>query len=163
VLDRCQVGELDGLPRDDDALRGVLLVGRQLVEQAVRVRLQPQHLTSGRRLRAAFGEQVEAGVGGDPVQPGSKGRPPLEGLPPSPGAQEGLLHGVLGVLERSQHPVAVHVQLSPVPLRQAREHRLVDLGEPGDAQAALADTAHARLLQSCVRTHRVFPSVVSQV
>ena len=145
VLDRDQVRQLDRLPRDGDGLRLVRVVRGQLVEQPVRVGLQPQHLAAGRGLRAALGEQVQAGVGGDPVQPGPERRPPLEGLPPPPGTQERLLHGVLGVLERPEHPVAVHVQLPPVPLRQPRERRLVDL----------AQTAHAQLLQSRVRTHRV--------
>nr|BFE69445.1 hypothetical protein GCM10020092_027460 [Actinoplanes digitatis] len=139
VLDRDQVRQLDGLPRDGDGLRLVRAGRGQLVEQPVRVRLQPPHLAAGRGLRAALGEQVQAGVGGDPVQPGPERRPALEGLPPPPGAQERLLHGVLGVLERPQHPVAVHVQLPPVPLHQSRERRLADL-------------AH---FQPRVRTHHV--------
>jgi len=36
----------------------------------------------------------------------------LEARAVSPRAQEGLLHEVLGVLERTQHPVAVHAQLA---------------------------------------------------
>jgi hypothetical protein len=160
VLDRDQVRHLDRLPRDGDGLRFVRVARGQLVEQPVRVGLQPQHLAAGRRLRAALGEQVQAGVGGDPVQPGPKRRPALEGLPPSPGAEERLLDGVLGVLERPEHPVAVHVQLPPVPLRQPRERRLVDLAQTALAHTALAQTAlaqpaHAQLLQPRVRIHRV--------
>jgi hypothetical protein len=37
-----------------------------------------------------------------------------------PGSLERLVHEVVGVVERSEHPVAVHVQLAPVTL------------EPGD-------------------------------
>ena len=129
VLDRDQVGQLDRLPREGDGLRGVRVGRGQLVEQPVRVGLQPQHLAAGRRLRAALGEQIQAGVGGDAVHPRPERRAPLEGVPPPPGTQERLLHGVLGVLERPQHPVAVHVQLPPVPLRQPRERRLVDLAQ----------------------------------
>jgi hypothetical protein len=66
---------------------------------------------------------------------------PLEGLPPTPGTGKRLLHGVLGVLERPQHPVAVHVQLAWVTLRQPRERRLVDL----------AQFAHSQLLHRRVR------------
>ena len=41
---------------------------------------------------------------------------PSKDLSPSPGAQVGLLHGVLGVVVRREHAVAVHVQLAAVPL-----------------------------------------------
>ena len=145
VLDCDQVRQLDRLPRDGDGLRLVRVARGQLVEQPVRVGLQPQHLAAGRRLRAALGEQVQAGVGGDPVQPGPERRPPLEGLPPPPGTQERLLHGVLGVLERPEHPVAVHVQLPPVPLRQPRERRLVDLAQTAPAQPPLTPSSSSRV------------------
>lgn len=145
VLDGDQVGQFDRLPREGDGLRLVRVARGQLVEQPVRVGLQPQHLAAGRGLGAALGEQVQAGVGGDPIQPGPERGAPLEGLSPPPGTQERLLHGVLGVLERPEHPVAVHVQLPPVPLRQPRERRLVDH----------AQIAHAQLLQPRFRSHHV--------
>ena len=76
-------------------------------------------------------------------------RRPRAGVPsqiaPPPGTQQRLLHRVLSVLERPEHPVAVHVQLPPVPLGQPRELQLVDL----------AQTVHTQLLQPYVRTHRV--------
>ena len=131
VLDGDDVRQLDRLPREGDRLRLVRVAGGQLVEQPVRVGLQPQHLAAGRRPRATLREQVQAGVGGDPVEPGPERRASLEGLAPAPGAQEGLLHGVLGVLERPEHPVAVHVQLAPVSLSQPRERRLVDVAQGG--------------------------------
>jgi hypothetical protein len=40
-------------------------------------------------------------------------------------AQEGLLDQVLGLLERAEHPVAVHVQLTAVAPDQLGERRLV--------------------------------------
>ena len=43
----------------------------------------------------------------------------------APGLQERLLHRVLGLVERGQHPVAVDVQLSPVPLGEGGERELV--------------------------------------
>jgi hypothetical protein len=85
VLDRDQVRQLDRLPRDGDGLRLVRVTRGQFVEQPVRVGLQPPRLAAGRGLGAALGEQVQAGVGGDPVEPGPERRPPLEGLPPPPG------------------------------------------------------------------------------
>ena len=39
----------------------------------------------------------------------------------APGLQERLLHRVLGLVERGQHPVAVDVQLTPVPLGEGGE------------------------------------------
>jgi hypothetical protein len=34
-----------------------------------------------------------------------------------PCGQQRLLQGILGVLQRSEHPVTVHLQLSPMRLR----------------------------------------------
>ena len=47
VLDRDDVGQLDGLARHRRDLRLVGIVGGQLVEQPVGVGLQPQHLAAG--------------------------------------------------------------------------------------------------------------------
>src|SRR6202008_1729751 len=58
-------------------------------------------------------------------------RPPLGGRPPPPGQQEGLLDQVLRVLEGPQHPVAVHLQLTPVAVGQVRERRLVTAARGG--------------------------------
>jgi hypothetical protein len=71
------------------------------------------------------GQGVQAGVGGDPVQPGPEAGTALELLAAAPGPQHGLLDQVLGVLEGAEHPVAVHLQLPPVPLGQRGEGGLV--------------------------------------
>jgi hypothetical protein len=62
--------------------------------------------------RAAWlaAEEVQAGVGRDPLQPGAERRAALVGRQPAPGPQEGLLRQVLGVLERAEHPIAVKAQ-----------------------------------------------------
>src|SRR5471030_479752 len=51
--------------------------------------------------------RVEAPVGGDPVEPGAQRGASLETSKALPGGQQRVLQGVLGVLERSEHPVAV--------------------------------------------------------
>ena len=65
--------QLDGLAVDGD-LSGCVRGRCQFVEQAIRVRLQPRHL--GERvqlgeLARTTPQQIEADVGGDPVEPGS--------------------------------------------------------------------------------------------
>jgi hypothetical protein len=56
-------------------------------------------------------ELVEAHVRGDLVQPGSDGSSLLDPWQTTPGAQERVLHRVLGVMHRTEHPVAVGVKL----------------------------------------------------
>ena len=58
-------------------------------------------------------------------------RAAVEALAAAPGAQERLLHRVLGLVERGEHPVAVHVQLAPVPLGDVGEGRAVAGGRRG--------------------------------
>ena len=109
MLDRDHERELDRLLRDERGVGPALLRGH-LVEQLVGERLQPRHLAAGRLARALL-ERVEARVRGDPVQPGAERGAALERLAPAPGAQERLLHQVLGLFERAEHPVAVDPQL----------------------------------------------------
>src|SRR5688500_10823441 len=78
--------------------------------------------------RAAF-EVGEADVGGDAVEPGADRRPALEGVVRLPGAQERLLHEVLGLVGRSGHAVAVGEQLPAVGVGHRLEvRRLLALG-----------------------------------
>ena len=61
-------------------------------------------------------------------------RPALERSPGPPRAQERLLHQVLGLVERAEHPVAVHPQLAPVALDELLElgarHSSVTMATP---------------------------------
>ena len=57
---------------------------------------------------------VQADPGRDPVEPGPDRRALLEVRVPAPGPQVRLLHRVLGVVQRAEHPVAVRDQLTPV-------------------------------------------------
>jgi hypothetical protein len=101
----------------------------QVVQEPVRAGLQPRHLgtlRSGRDAATPAGlEHPQAGGRGDPVQPGAQRSASLEGVQVLPGPQQGLLGGVLGVVEGAQHPVAVHVQLTDMRRHQQPEPRLV--------------------------------------
>jgi hypothetical protein len=123
VLDRHEERELDRLFLDD---RGMLVVlgGRQLAQQLVGIGLQPQDLARHRRPRPPV-EGVQAGVGRDLVQPGPERGPAGERRPPPPRAQEGLLDEVLAVVEGAEHPVAVHVELPAMALKQFGERSVI--------------------------------------
>jgi hypothetical protein len=162
MLDRGEKRELDRLSRDDHVVRL-----RALVEQEIGVRLQPGKV--GRRLRTGAGlgcgagvvrekaprpvlEDPQAGVGRDLVEPGAEG-----GLPPirrtaAPGAKERVLERVLGVLERAEHAVGVHLELTAVALDELRERSLV----PGSRRAD-------DLLFDCVGRRRPLLSVARRV
>ena len=59
-------------------------------------------------------QHVEAHVRCDPVEPGAQRRAPLEAVVALPGADEGVLHRILGLERRAEHPVAVRGQLGAV-------------------------------------------------
>jgi hypothetical protein len=68
------------------------------------------------------GELVGVGLGVG--QPGGGGG--AEAGPVAPRAQEGLLHKILGVLDRAEHPIAVKLQLPVMALNQRGERRLLE-------------------------------------
>ena len=69
----------------------------------------------GHQPAAAVLQGVQADPGRDPVEPGPDRRALLEVREPPPGPQIRLLYGVLRVVQRAEHPVAVRDQLTPVP------------------------------------------------
>ena len=97
---------------------------------AGRNRLDPGHLRQGVQVRldrlargpeihrprpALAGVQhVEADVRRDPVEPRAQRCTALEAVETSPGAEQGLLHGVLGLERRAEHSVAVGGELRTV-------------------------------------------------
>jgi hypothetical protein len=112
--------------------------GRNLdrtLEECVRERLEPHDLPEPRRLgrrnpghvpllggpSAGRAKRVETPVGGDPVEPGAERGASLEPSEASPGGHQRVLEGVLGVLQGSEHAVAVHLKLSTVRLDQLSE------------------------------------------
>jgi hypothetical protein len=129
-----------GDERELDALAPLVAgLGRRVAlldpEALVGVRLDPDPLDEGpvlRRLgrRAVVRrehplrpprDEVERRVRRDPVQPRAQRAAALEAAEPAPRAQERLLQGILRVMDRSEHPVAVGVQLGPVRLDQPPE------------------------------------------
>ena len=79
-------------------------------------------------------ERAQTGVRGDSIEPGPEQRSSFEPRTRTPGTKQRLLDDVLGVLDRSQHSIAVDLQLPPVAFGQRREGRLVagsDCGSDG--------------------------------
>ena len=117
-------------------------------QQGVRAGLQPGHLAvPGRLGRLERGDRrrrpppglapcVQAAVGGDPVQPGPQRGPAFETGQAAPGREQGLLHHVLGILNRAEHPVAVNLQLAPVWLGELAEG--LPIAGPGPGHGLLA-------------------------
>jgi len=139
-LDGGQERQVDAFPQVILGLR--LMVGQQ-AQAGVGVRLQGHDLHVGcvRRRRRRPGARKRGGrpglkgqapVGGDPVQPLPHRRAVLEPVQVPPCPHEDLLHHVFGILERSQHPVTMHVQLPQVGADQIRERPLV--AGPGQCQ-----------------------------
>jgi hypothetical protein len=135
-LDGGEERQLDRLPGSDDIsrLRPAFL---NPFQKSVRVRLQPRQIGRGRKRSAGIRrrrahlmrqhsswqplQRIQAKVRGDPVKPGPEQRTALEFGAPPPRPQECLLHVILGILHRAEHPIAVHLQLAPVHLGQPRE------------------------------------------
>ena len=70
-------------------------------------------------------EKVETGVGGDSIEPRADHGAPFEPSPALPCPKQCVLDDVLGVIERTHHPIAVQMQLSPIGLGEGREPSLV--------------------------------------
>jgi len=71
-------------------------------------------------------QQIQAGIGGDPVQPGSHAGAAIEARRGSPGPQHRLLDGVVR-LGRTDYPLAVAGQLAPVRFQIADAHEGTDI------------------------------------
>jgi hypothetical protein len=59
------------------------------------------------RAARAVGERVEADVRGDAVEPRAQRRAPFEAIETPPGADDRVLHGVVGIGGGAEHAVAV--------------------------------------------------------
>jgi hypothetical protein len=70
-------------------------------------------------------DRIETRVGRDPVEPRSHRDSCLATLPVLPCAQQGVLDGILGVLQRAEHAVAMDQQFTAVALRESVERRFV--------------------------------------
>jgi hypothetical protein len=106
-------------------------------ERVVRVRLEPHVLDdrhAGRGMRVCSGAVVDrqhalrsprdlgqTRVRGDRVQPRSQRAATLETSQPAPRPQQRLLQRIVGVEDRTEHPVAVGVKLAAERLDQVLE------------------------------------------
>jgi hypothetical protein len=70
-------------------------------------------------------EGIEAYVRGDSVQPRAEGRTSIESAKTAPCLEKGLLKGILGVVKRAQHPVAMHSYFSNVRFHQGLKGTVV--------------------------------------
>ena len=125
-LEGRQERQFDGLAPDSRV--GWLVARGYLVQQRIRIGLQPGQVgvrRDRRRTARPLPQHVQAGVRGDAVEPRPVLRSVAKTSPAAPGPQQDLLHGVLSVVERGKHPVAVHVQLPPVQPGQLVERGLV--------------------------------------
>ena len=68
-------------------------------------------------------DQLETAVRRDPVEPRAQRAAALEAGQRAPCAQQRVLEGVVGVVDRAEHAVAVRVQLGPAAARRAPARR----------------------------------------
>ena len=113
------------------------------------VRLQPRDLVAGRRFRRverrdglgrwaplAATDRIQAPVGGDAIQPGAQRRQPGEAVEATPRRGQRVLQHIVRVRDRTQHPVAVHVQLAQVWIHELTERLGVSGSSPVEDGAA---------------------------
>ena len=137
-------GERDGLACLVARVRSGCGVGQALQEE-VRIRLKPDHLTHlGRfgwvqgedrvvhlRAAASGAERVQASARRDPVKPRAERGAFLEVAESPPRREQRLLERVLCVLGGAEDSVAVHVKLAPVRIGELGE-RLPIAGSSSD-------------------------------
>ena len=138
------------------ASRGVGRPVDHAVEECVGDGLEPDDLAEARGLRRVDSRhvpllrrssrrrapRVEAPVGRDAVQPGAKRRAAFERGEALPRGEQGVLQRVLGVADRAQHPIAVHLQFALVRRDEFTERFAVARPRPRDQ--VIRHHAHAR-------------------
>ena len=115
------------------------VLGQAGRQRSVGARRRPQVHRPGPALRSP--QHVEAHVGGDAIEPRPQRGAAFEAVDGLPGPHHRLLHGVLGLEARAQHPVAVGGQLPAVRLEIH-----VDLSDPcmGIAGGGVGTGGHGR-------------------
>ena len=156
----------DRLPGLVARLRSGSLV-RDALEQDVREGLEPDrvpvagwlgHLAHPLQVLGpapARPQGIQRAVGGDPVQPGAQRCAALEPLEAAPSGEQRLLEQVLRVLRRTDDPVDVHLELTPVGVGELAERFLV-----ADARTGERLLGHVRILAptrpfTCITSHDV--------
>ena len=82
-------------------------------------------------------QDVEASIGDDAVHPRAEGGVAAEPRQPPPGADEGVLHGLLGVRGVAQHLVRQRQHRRAVAVHQDGERVVVAFAGPRDQQGVL--------------------------
>ena len=132
MLQRSDEGQADGVPALGNVRRVDVGVGKRRHPGRLRMERPEQGVVGGRggphlhRPGSALdlSAHVDADVGGDAVQPRAQARAPLESTRTPQGLDHDLLHGILGLEARAEHPVAVPAQLPSVGLQiGGREER----------------------------------------
>ena len=125
---RCRGGRncIDAHEREADRLA---LLDREVgLEQMIGIRLEGRgdlgfvEVESLRRARTPF-ESSQARVRRDPIEPGAERSPVLVPIESAPRPHEGVLEDIVGIVERTEHPIAVHVERTAMRLHEARERR----------------------------------------
>jgi hypothetical protein len=111
---------------------GIRLEPHDLAEPGRRGRLNSDDVPRFRGASAGRTQHVEAPVGGDPVEPSAHRGAALESGESLPGCEQRVLERILGVVERAEHPIAVHLQFSPMRLGQRAERLAVSASRPFD-------------------------------
>ena len=93
---------------------------------------------------ASRSPRIQAARGDHPVQPGPDRGAFLEAAQPLPGRQQRVLQGILGVVDRPQHPVAVHLQLSLVRADKLAERLPIARPARSSSSPVTATSLHTR-------------------
>ncbi len=159
MLERHQKGQGSTFALERVAFRIAVLIGEQLIGE----RLQPDRLPQPWRQGACgiglwmrvwwqgpcrdTGERIQAQIGGDAVQPGTVRSRARECRAFLPCPQQCLLHEVFGVVERAQHPIAMHEQFTPIRSHQGIESRPI-ARLSGEHQCSLGWSLHRGISSS---------------
>src|SRR5205823_3230629 len=91
-----------------------------------------RHRPAGLRPATGGADQVEASVRRNAIQPGTQRRASLEPAEPLPRREQRVLQRVLRVVNRTEHPVAVRVELLTVRVGQFAERLAIARPRPLD-------------------------------
>jgi hypothetical protein len=139
-LQGCDKRESDGLRCLVVRLRPRRSIGEPINER-IRIRFQPQHLTEAFRPRklgrlhldytfhsrtgTTRAQDVQAAAGGHAIEPGAYRGPALERTQSAPGRDQRLLESILRIVKRAEHPIAMQVQFVTMPIDELAKGCLV--------------------------------------
>ena len=131
---------VDGMQQINEAIENpVFFVSFLGAPVLILAALMLEHPSGARQVVRWVSAALVLDVGGDPVQPRPQRPRAIEAREPPPAAQQDLLQRVFGVLQRTQHPVAVRVQ--PVAIGRHERRECFVVAAQGRIECALR---HAR-------------------